>query len=95
MGEFLGGPLTSQDSDGIAEWAQDVHDAEGIGLLAVERRSDGAFLGMCGLHHLHPWYPDQVELGYRLARAQWGHGYVTERRPHASTTGSDRSGWTG
>ncbi|MFI5100466.1 MAG: GNAT family N-acetyltransferase, partial [Actinomycetes bacterium] len=41
----LGGePLSRQHSDEIAEWAQECYETEGIGLLAVERRSDGAFL---------------------------------------------------
>ncbi|MGZ8620457.1 MAG: GNAT family N-acetyltransferase, partial [Actinomycetota bacterium] len=72
--EFLGGePLTREYSDEIAAWANGVHDAEGIGLLAVERRDDGAFLGMCGLHHLET-YPDDVEVGWRLAREHWGRG---------------------
>jgi hypothetical protein len=48
-----------------------------LGLLAVERRQDGAFLGMCGLHHLHS-YPNDIEVAWRLARAHWGQGYATE-----------------
>ena len=32
---------------------------------------------MCGLHHLD-WYPDDIEIGWRLAREHWGHGYATE-----------------
>jgi RimJ/RimL family protein N-acetyltransferase len=74
---WLGGPLTREDSDDIAAWAQELYTAEGIGLLAVERREDGAFLGMCGLHHQES-YPDDVEAGWRLARAYWGNGYATE-----------------
>ena len=74
---YLGGPVSREESDAIAAWAQQVRVAEGIGLLAVERRVDGAFVGMCGLHHLH-WYPDDIELGFRLAREYWDHGYATE-----------------
>lgn len=74
---FLGGPITREESDGIAEWAQALYEREGIGLLAVERREDGAFLGMCGLHHHHS-HPGDVEVGWRLAREHWGHGYATE-----------------
>ena len=73
----LGGPLTREDSDSIAAWAQDVYASECIGLLAVERREDGAFLGMCGLHHQES-YPDDVEVAWRLAREHWGHGFATE-----------------
>jgi RimJ/RimL family protein N-acetyltransferase len=50
---------------------------EELGLLAVERREDGAFLGMCGLHHQES-YPDDVEVAWRLAREHWGQGYATE-----------------
>ena len=74
---YLGGALPSDESDAIAEWAQDLYEREGIGLLAVERQEDGAFLGMCGLHHFHP-YPDEIEVGWRLARMYWGNGYASE-----------------
>jgi RimJ/RimL family protein N-acetyltransferase len=72
-----GEPLSRQDSDDTAAWAQDLFDAEGIGLLAVERRVDRTFVGMCGLHH-QASYPGDVEVGWRLAREYWGHGYATE-----------------
>jgi RimJ/RimL family protein N-acetyltransferase len=75
--EHLGGPISREESDDIADWAQALHSAEGIGLLAVERRADSKFLGMCGLHHLD-WYPDDIEIGWRLERRYWGHGYATE-----------------
>ena len=75
---YLGGePLTRKHSDEIAEWAQQVYAEEGIGLLAVERREDGAFVGMCGLHHPES-YPDDVEVGWRLAFEHWGRGYAAE-----------------
>lgn len=75
--EFLGGPVSRDESDSIAEYAQGLHAREGIGLLAVERAEDGVFLGMCGLHHVTDWYPD-IEVAWRLARRYWGHGYATE-----------------
>lgn len=75
---YLGGvPLSREYSDEIAEWAQRCYAEEGLGLLAVERREDGAFLGMCGLHHQES-YPDDVEVAWRLAHEHWGHGYATE-----------------
>jgi RimJ/RimL family protein N-acetyltransferase len=77
VARYLGGPLSRADSDDIAAWAQECHATDGIGLLAVERRSDGAFLGMCGLHHQES-VPNEVEIGWRLAHAYWGHGYATE-----------------
>jgi RimJ/RimL family protein N-acetyltransferase len=74
---YLEGPLAREDSDDIAAWAQECYAREGLGLLAVERRQDGAFLGMCGLLHQRS-YPEDVEVAWRLAREHWGHGYATE-----------------
>jgi ribosomal-protein-alanine N-acetyltransferase len=51
---------------------------EGTGArLAVDRGSDGAFVGWCGLTR---WNPDHrsASLGYCFAEAAWGHGYATE-----------------
>lgn len=43
----------------------------------VERRADGAFLGMCGM--APPRDPlVEHELGWRLARHAWGQGYTQE-----------------
>jgi ribosomal-protein-alanine N-acetyltransferase len=45
--------------------------------LAVDRESDGAFIGWCSLHR---WNPDfrSASLGYCFGEAAWGHGYATE-----------------
>lgn len=77
VAQYLGGPASREYSDEIAEWANDCYAADGLGLLAIERSEDHRFLGMCGLHEQR-WYPDDIEIGWRLAREHWGHGYVTE-----------------
>lgn len=56
---------------------------EGIGFAVAERRSDGAFLGMIGLSRMRmpeigPPHDGALEVGWRLARPFWGHGYATE-----------------
>lgn len=48
----------------------------GIGMWAVERQSDGAFLGRVGLHH-PPYWP-ALECGWVLALGAWGQGYASE-----------------
>ncbi|GAA0955624.1 GNAT family N-acetyltransferase [Kribbella koreensis] len=75
---YLGGkPLSRAETDEIARAVNARYEAEGTGFLAIERRSDGAFLGAGGLTR-EAWHPDDLELGWRLAREYWGHGYATE-----------------
>jgi [ribosomal protein S5]-alanine N-acetyltransferase len=47
-----------------------------VGRWAVERKSDGRFLGWCGLR----WHMEngEYDLGYRFLEEHWGHGYATE-----------------
>jgi RimJ/RimL family protein N-acetyltransferase len=77
VAEMLGGPLSREDSDDIALWANERWAADRLGLVAVERAEDGVFLGMCGLHRQSS-RPQDVEIGWRLDPAHWGHGYATE-----------------
>jgi RimJ/RimL family protein N-acetyltransferase len=51
---------------------------EGSGArLAIDRLSDGAFIGWCSLSR---WNPDfrSASMGYCLTDAAWGQGYATE-----------------
>jgi RimJ/RimL family protein N-acetyltransferase len=51
---------------------------EGSGVrLAIDRVSDGAFLGWCSLSR---WNPDHrsAAMGYCFGQAAWGQGYATE-----------------
>ncbi|HLN78490.1 MAG TPA: GNAT family N-acetyltransferase [Nocardioidaceae bacterium] len=51
---------------------------EGTGArLAIDRFSDGAFIGWCSLTRWNPTYRS-ASLGYCLNNAAWGHGYATE-----------------
>ena len=57
------------------------HWAEhGFGRWAIERASDGAFLGFCGVGFLTfaPELTGRPEIGWRLRREFWGNGYATE-----------------
>ena len=55
-------------------------DRQGFGLWAVERAEDGVLLGMAGLNPVPPGIitGEGLEIGWRLARHAWGHGYATE-----------------
>ncbi|MFF8979637.1 GNAT family N-acetyltransferase [Streptomyces cellulosae] len=53
-------------------------EEEGTGArLAVERGSDGAFIGWCGLVDWNPDFRSAV-VCYVFGREVWGHGYATE-----------------
>jgi RimJ/RimL family protein N-acetyltransferase len=59
----------------------DVIDRQGYGFSAVERKSDSACLGFCGLVQcqLEPHFAaDEIEVGWRLLPEFWGQGYATE-----------------
>ncbi len=48
--------------------------------LAIERRADGAFLGVCLLFNFHK-ASARAEIGYILAREHWSRGYMAEALP--------------
>lgn len=51
---------------------------EGSGArVAIERRSDQAFIGWCTLNSWNPAFRS-ASLGYCLNQAAWGNGYATE-----------------
>jgi RimJ/RimL family protein N-acetyltransferase len=51
--------------------------APGLGLLPIELRSTGEFLGYCGLTVGSATF-DEPEIAYELAQRAHGHGYATE-----------------
>ncbi|MBN1285178.1 MAG: GNAT family N-acetyltransferase [Anaerolineae bacterium] len=55
----------------------DAWAANGYSIWAVERLSDGLFVGACGLMNI-PDAPEEVELAYEFGKVYWGQGYATE-----------------
>jgi RimJ/RimL family protein N-acetyltransferase len=60
----------------IAMSRQLADDGTGARVI-LERRTDGVFVGWCGLSRWNPDYRSAA-LGYCLDDAAWGHGYATE-----------------
>ncbi len=56
---------------GLGHW-----NLRGYGAWAVERKSDGAFMGRVGLINPEGW--PALEVGWTLGKLYWGQGYATE-----------------
>ncbi|WP_299517780.1 GNAT family N-acetyltransferase [uncultured Serinicoccus sp.] len=85
---YLQGPMSRERSDAFVDRIDACWSERGYGLWALERRDTGAFLGYTGL-----WPADflpsgpAVEVGWRLARSAWGHGFATEAATEALRLG--------
>lgn len=51
---------------------------DSFGVWAAMEKASGAFIGWFSFRPHDESRPGEVELGYRLRRAAWGHGYATE-----------------
>jgi RimJ/RimL family protein N-acetyltransferase len=73
-------PLDRAGSDALIDRLDGMFDKYGYGFWAVEVRATAEFAGSIGLalqDYPAPFTP-ATEVGWRLARTAWGHGYATE-----------------
>ena len=92
--EHFPAPLSRAESDALVDAMEAGFAAHAFGLWALERRTDGAFLGFTGLavpSFEAPFTP-AVEVGWRFAREAWGHGYATEAAHAAVRFGFEIAG---
>lgn len=78
--EFFPAPLTVAETREYVERIETCFETNGYGLWAVEVQGGRRFAGFVGLSPVDPPYPfaPAVEIGWRLARECWGHGFATE-----------------
>ncbi|MES2095699.1 MAG: GNAT family N-acetyltransferase [Pseudomonadota bacterium] len=77
---YLGPPIGLADAEAARDRMNGYIASHGYCFWAVERKSDAAFLGFCGMKPGPEGTPihDAMEIGWRLARAYWGQGYARE-----------------
>jgi [ribosomal protein S5]-alanine N-acetyltransferase len=76
---FGNGPQTRDWTQQWIEKNLERYKVHGYGPYAVIEKNTAQLIGYCGLF----FFPDidgqsEVEIGYRLGRSKWGHGYATE-----------------
>jgi ribosomal-protein-alanine N-acetyltransferase len=86
--------LTRATSDRLVDLTMAGWAENGFGLWALERAEDGLFLGFTGLSRpsFEAHFTPAVEVGWRLARRAWGHGFATEAARAALAFGFETLG---
>lgn len=83
--------LTAEQSDEMVDRMAASWRDSGFGLWAVERRDTMEFIGFVGLN-APSWqasFTPCVEVGWRLAKQHWGHGFAPEAALAAMVWGFD------
>jgi RimJ/RimL family protein N-acetyltransferase len=67
-------------SDAYVDRMENLFGRQGFGLWALEVAGTAEFIGFTGLNPMPPGVPGAggIEVGWRLARRAWHHGYATE-----------------
>jgi RimJ/RimL family protein N-acetyltransferase len=78
--EHFPATLTRAESDVLIDRIEARFDELGFGLWALEIAETGEFIGFTGLSvpRFEAHFIPAVEVGWRLSRSSWGHGYASE-----------------
>ena len=92
--KFFPETLDRAASDALADRIEARFEQQGYGLWALEIADTGQFIGFAGLNPIPDGVPGSggTEIGWRLARQAWHHGYATEAARAAVTVAFDGAG---
>ncbi len=88
--------MTTEQSDGLVDRMHTHLEEHGWGLWAVEVRASDEFIGFVGVWPIgfDPFRQrEQREIGWRLQRSAWGHGYASEAASAALEYAFTDLGW--
>jgi RimJ/RimL family protein N-acetyltransferase len=87
---FFPQTLDRAASDALADRIEMFLGQRGYGLWALQVTQTGEFIGFTGLNPMPDGVPSVggLEIGWRLARHAWHHGYATEAARAALNSGS-------
>lgn len=78
--EYFPQLLSREESDTFATHIMQLIEKRGWGLWALELKDEKTFVGFTGLHE--SWsglpFPQEIEIGWRLAKPFWGRGLACE-----------------
>lgn len=91
---FFPATMDRAASDALVEFIESRFDEQGYGLWALEIADTGEFIGFTGLNPMPDGTPGAggLEVGWRLAKNAWHHGYATEAATAALVVAFDRLG---
>jgi RimJ/RimL family protein N-acetyltransferase len=94
--EHFPAPLTREQSEEMIDRVEAHFEERGFGLWALEVTRTGEFIGFTGLAtpRFEADFLPAVEIGWRLARPAWGHGYATEAARRALRVAFSDAGLT-
>jgi len=91
--EHFPATLSRAESDAFVARIEARFERDGYGLWALEVAETGRFIGYTGLapQTFPAHFTPAVEVGWRLARFAWGHGFATEAARAALAFGFERA----
>jgi len=77
---FFPSRLSASETDAFMARMRTRFEEDGFGFPAVERKCDGAFVGLVGVQRVafDAAFAPAVEIGWRIARRFWRQGYALE-----------------